>query len=39
VNFEDENVWEHIKEERNPQYIAVHRFIECLGICHTIVSE
>lgn len=23
----------------HPQYNEVHRFIECLGICHTVVAE
>jgi phospholipid-transporting ATPase len=39
VNFEDESVWEHLKNESHPQNKELNRFLECLGICHTIVSE
>lgn len=39
VNFEDENIWEHLDDVNHPQYQAVHRFVECLGICHTVVVE
>ena len=39
VNFEDDRVWDIIKNSSHPEHDAVNRFIECLGICHTVVSE
>ena len=39
VNFEDERVWEILKNPSHPEHTAVNRFVECLGICHTVVSE
>jgi magnesium-transporting ATPase (P-type) len=39
VNFEDEKVWDHIDNKDHAQHEAVNRFIECLGICHTVISD
>lgn len=39
VNFEDSDFWEHLDDKSHPQYVHLQRFIECLGICHTVISE
>jgi magnesium-transporting ATPase (P-type) len=39
VNFEDDEFWKQIKNKDHPQYDHLQRFIECLGICHTVISE
>lgn len=36
VNFEDENVWDAIDKPEHPNHGPVTRFIECLGLCHTV---
>lgn len=39
VNFEDPKLWEHLKDKSHPNHTNLHRFIECLGICHTVIAE
>ena len=39
VNFEDERVFQILSDMNNPNFSATMKFIECLGICHTLVSE
>jgi len=39
VNFEDDRFWEQVKDKNHAQYDHLQRFIECLGICHTVISE
>lgn len=39
VNFEDENVWDAIKNPSHPNHHHVTKFIECLGLCHTVVTK
>lgn len=39
VNFEDEQLWQHLNDESHPQNAHVRKFIECIGICHTVISE
>lgn len=39
VNFEDPKVWEHLKDKTHPNHEALAKFIECLGICHTVIAE
>lgn len=39
VNFEDKRVFETIENASHPQHEAVMRFVECLGLCHTIVTK
>lgn len=37
VNFEDDSVWLHLQ---NPEsYPHLRKFVECLGICHTVIVE
>jgi magnesium-transporting ATPase (P-type) len=39
VNFEDPQVEQHLKEKSHENHAALNRFIECLGICHTVIAE
>jgi len=39
VNFEDDEFWKHLDDQSHPQNVHLKRFIECLGICHTVISE
>jgi phospholipid-translocating ATPase len=39
VNFEDNRVFDAITNRDDPQHEPVMRFVECLGLCHTIVTK
>ncbi len=39
VNFEDDNLWQHLDDQNHPNHTNLKRFIECLGICHTVIAE
>lgn len=39
VNFEDAEIWKHLDDPEHPNHHNVNRFIECLGICHTVISD
>lgn len=39
VNFEDETLWLHLDDQNHPNNANLNRFIECLGICHTVIAE
>lgn len=39
VNFEDPLFFEQIKDPNHPNYQNIRRFVECLGLCHTIIVE
>jgi hypothetical protein len=39
VNFEDERVESTLSDPSSDNYEEMNKFIECLGICHTLVSE
>ena len=39
VNFEDERVEAILSDPSSENYFEMNKFIECLGICHTLVSE
>lgn len=39
VNFEDDNLWNHLDNTEHENHHHVKRFIECLGICHTVISD
>lgn len=39
VNFEDERVEATLSDPKSENYSQMNKFIECLGICHTLVSE
>lgn len=39
VNFEDDRVFEHLDDTAHPNHENLKRFIECLGICHTVISD
>ena len=32
-------MWEHWNDPSHSQHPHLYKFIECLGICHTILSE
>ena len=39
VNFEDSRVEEHLQDQDHPNHEALKRFIQALGICHTVLPE
>ena len=39
VNFYDSSLEAHIKDSSHPQHTKVKRFLEALGICHTVITE
>ena len=39
VNFEDDKFWAHLKDKQHAQHEPLMKFIECLGICHTVIAE
>lgn len=39
VNFEDELFFRHLDNPNEKNHINVKKFIECLGICHTVITE
>lgn len=39
VNFEDDTFFEHLNNPTHPQHEHIFKFVECLGICHTVISE
>lgn len=39
VNFADDRFWQRWNDESSDQFNSLFRFVECLGICHTIITE
>ena len=39
VNFSDPLFEEHIRDESHPNHQQLKRFLEALGICHTVITE
>lgn len=39
VNFEDDDLFVVLDDPAHPSHSHVKRFIECLGVCHTVISE
>ncbi len=39
VNFHDETFYEQAKDKHHHNYNYIRRFIEILGLCHTIIEE
>ena len=39
VNFDDDKFWTHWQDRSHANQEALYRFIECLGICHTVIVE
>jgi magnesium-transporting ATPase (P-type) len=39
VNFEDEKLWLHLDDQSHSNNTYLRKFIECLGICHTVIAE
>ena len=39
VNFEDANLYEQLQDGAHPNNAGVKRFIEALGLCHTVISD
>ena len=39
VNFDDANFDLHIKDENHPNHEPLKKFIQALGICHTVIAE
>lgn len=39
MNFEDANLWNVLKNEEHSNHTSLLKFIECLGVCHTVIVE
>lgn len=39
VNFEDDLFFKHLDNPNEKNHTNVKKFIECLGICHTVITE
>jgi magnesium-transporting ATPase (P-type) len=39
VNFEDNDFFEHMEDESHSNHQNIKKYIECLGICHTVIAE
>jgi phospholipid-transporting ATPase len=39
VNFEDNNFDDHMKDNNHENYDSIWRFIEILGVCHTVIVD
>jgi magnesium-transporting ATPase (P-type) len=39
VNFEDDKCFECIDDTSHSNHHNIKRFIECLGLCHTVISD
>jgi hypothetical protein len=40
VNFSDSRFWQLWEEGPNDElFDGIFKFVECLGICHTIIAE
>lgn len=39
VNFEDADLYEQLQDGAHPNNAGVKRFIEALGLCHTVISD
>lgn len=39
VNFEDKKFFDHLNDKNHSNYGNIHRYIECLGLCHTVITE
>lgn len=39
VNFEDETFIEHMNDSGHQNHENIKRYIECLGLCHTVITE
>jgi len=39
VNFEDDSFFKHLDNPNEKNHVNVKKFIECLGICHTVITE
>ena len=39
VNFSDPVLFEHYADYQSPNYEGVHRFMEILSVCHTVIAE
>ncbi len=39
VNFDDPQLYEHLGDKSHSNYQQIHKFLEILGLCHTIIEE
>jgi phospholipid-transporting ATPase len=39
VNFDDPDFYNHQQDINNPNYKYIQKFIQLLGLCHTIIEE
>ena len=39
VNFEDHEFSEHIRDQKHKNNTILKRFLEALGLCHTVITE
>jgi len=39
VNFDDDTFFEHMNDPSHENHENIKRYIECLGLCHTVITE
>jgi magnesium-transporting ATPase (P-type) len=39
VNFDDDKFFEHMNNTEHENHENIKRYIECLGLCHTVITE
>ena len=39
VNFQDKNLGEQLKNPNHPNHANIKRFLEAVGLCHTIITD
>ena len=39
VNFYDEKFQQHMNDHSSDNYALIHRYLEILSVCHTVIAE
>jgi len=39
VNFDDDTFFAHLDDKSHPNHKNINKYLECLGLCHTIITE
>jgi len=39
VNFDDAEMYKQLNDKSHPNHSNVKRFIEALGLCHTVITD
>lgn len=39
MNFDDPELYKQLKDSNHPNNVNVKRFIEALGLCHTVITD